>query len=513
MAYQLISNLSRANVNMDSLRRQLPLLLVTLSLLTSPTIYAQHYASSAVQNTVSERLSGFISYLFISHKVNESTLLFYSSFNKEPGIYALNTVSQKVTKIIDVESFELLEFIHFTGGEGNVLIDLLGKLYVSDGTRSGTNFIGDFGYTDIGNVTTTLVSSVFNKSYANGQFYFYEHDYGSPALTKFRLWRTSGSQADTKEITSDQEFQVIDLYPSPDGKGVVAWGQSDELGNGFWKIDASLNKSTIMDSFEKHEQPRRIGITGAARVRRGLIFCRTEYRAGQRHSTSIWRLSLSNKLVRITEGCSDEMFSEGESVYFFKDPPSFDSDSTVLWRTDGTVTGTNLHLDVSPAPEPGVDLRRRNMCQLGGDIYVNVVGRERGSSIDIGKQVWRISTSKPEAKLLPASSLIACLDSVVAVRASGADRLSFYRPTDDTMINSHGLRDEFPSSGAKGLDEVINNYIWEMGEDVFLFNTWYQDGNYTGGQGTARFGTRVVRFKYKDGKFLGYMPSILQVLD
>lgn len=114
---------------------------------------------------------------------------------------------------------------------------------------------------------------------------------------------------------------------------------------------------------------------------------------------------------------------------------------------------------------------------------------------------------------MSASNLTACLDSVVAI-TSCRNRLDFYRPVDDMLILSYGLAREYPSGGAKALGEIPNHYLWEMGKDIFLFNSWYQSlESQDAVEDSSRSGTRVVKFKYKNGKFLGFMPSIIQSLD
>lgn len=138
--------------------------LVSIILLTvTNLVNAQHYRSSVIENTRAtsvDRFSGV--------KVNEETLLFYSIIDETPGIYALDVNTDRVTKLISNPRAEYIEYVHFTKGDNEGMVDLLGLLYVTDGTVDGTRFIGDFGTQDIGNVTSTIVSNVWKKEFING---------------------------------------------------------------------------------------------------------------------------------------------------------------------------------------------------------------------------------------------------------------------------------------------------------------------------------------------------------
>lgn len=510
MSYKLIKSLLTLPTykdKMDLSHRHFYKLIALIGLMFSNQSIAQHFFTSVLKNTVSQSERTYRNDFFISHKLNEQTLLFHSRFDDKTGIYAYNVETGTRSKIIDAPLNIDLEYLHFTGGDGRALVDILGRLYVTDGTQEGTNFIGDFGFTDIGNVTSTFVSSVFPKHYSNGQFFFYEHDFGFPSISKSRIWRTNGTQTGTREVKTDAGLKVLKILDSPDGQGAVVFANSPEKGKGFWKIDSLSNALTEIISFEKGPTPRDIRVSSGTRVRRGLVFCREEY-TEQDYNASLWRLSLNGTLVRLTEGCSSDQVAVGESVYFFKGVSE-------LWRSNGSVAGTTKHIDLYPN-SAGIRTRRASLCALENSLFVSFM-RERERFNDLGTQVWQVLTVEPEAEPIDADYLVACLDKLVAV-GRGRGHTEFFKPSANgslggQAIKTYGLSGEFPNSGATGLDEIQSNYIWEMNEDVYLFNSWSDFSNENGGSDMPSFGTRVVHFEFKQTQFNGYLPAALMLLE
>lgn len=483
------------------------MLLVAMAVFTG-NVHAQYYFHSVVPGTTAERTDYESYYNFPSYKLNETTLLIYSVKDQSPGIYAFNVTKNTLTKIIDAERADRIEFLHFTAGsENEVMIDMLGQLYVSNGTRAGTRYLGDFGFKDVGNVTTTLVSNVIFKQYVNGAFYFHERNYFSDDATK--VWRSFGTAETTKEIGFDTPVSVTSFMPSPEAQGLLVYGYSEPVGYGFWSLDAKTNTASLLGNFDKGDRRRDLRVRSAQVISKGLVFCRSDY-DNEGGAQSLWRLSRSGKLLRLAEKCKQQpMYKQGELLYFFSD-----RNANQLWSTDGTPENTRLAIDFSIGNSPRVQVGIPTQCRLGDKLYVNL-NNESSPFHNSTNEVWVADLKNISVERLTSGgdnlSLGVCLENfLVMAKDNGPNKLRdtlIYRIEDKEFAKVYGITPDGLSFFTSGINQTTNRAAWQFGDDVLLHNVWSDITS-----DPEKSGTRIVKLTFKNQTYLGYLPPILSFL-
>ncbi len=319
---------------MEKLKR---ILAVTLLACFFTSVHAQHYRAKSTLNSESYRLELHEKALLA---LDDSSFIKLHYGNSEPGFYRYNVIDKSLDQILSVEP----KRNYFEARADNVLgkrlvrfgnriiINSVGKLYISNGTAQGTSLLGDFGVTYVGGSAGDFYSNAQDiQDAGKGVLYFNVVQDRSFLEESNQIWRSDGTAIGTAQIQlpDNGEFMLLPESVNGDGSALV-FAYTPESGYSFWKLSKDSNQLTFITAFEGGEE-RDFSIRGGVRMKAGYVFCRWAD-----DGSSAWRLRGST-LTRLADECSPfdiHKFDDGKKMVFTSDL------DYQLWFSDGSTANT-----------------------------------------------------------------------------------------------------------------------------------------------------------------------------
>lgn len=347
------------------------LLLVALLIHSIPAL-AEYYSAKTSFDYPGNKVyaGGFV-------KVNDSKFITYMHGAEGKGVYAVDRKSGATELVMsDNINFNASEVwdSYFYSLDNGALIDVYGKLYLTDGTRLGTRFIADFGATNTGGSLGYDFSRITQVTQAGRFVYIYQThihyrvgestDQEAPAL-----WRIDLETATRTKLQSDESYlfntTIIDQNDQ-EGSVIIFSDQGGE-GVGLWRASPENNNLAPLALFEGGEgRGLNVRSQWSVRTHAGLFFCRAENVDGY-SQYSVWRLSNSNTLTRIAENCGDfdraAVSNDLKHLFFMLEV----NEREELWQNSGTTSSNRL---VKRLRQP--DATFTDLC-VAGDTLVAVI--------------------------------------------------------------------------------------------------------------------------------------------
>ncbi|RBP53121.1 hypothetical protein [Arenicella xantha] len=236
------------------------------------------------------------------------------------GVYAQDTISKTVDKLISVDRAKLnrerLSSNYFTTPNG-LLIDVFGKLYLSNGTAAGTSLLKDFGETDNARFAPIRVSRIVNiELVGNTIFVTRAGESAFYSESDYTIWRIDLDTAQANLISDPNTQGLTMIAGSALNDSAVAFGYNESKGYSFWRVSLEQDHLSYINGFSG-ELDRRLMVSGkSVQSRTGLVFCRTSIAESD---SSLWRLSADGRLTRLAGNCSgvfDTNNGDKDSFFF-----------------------------------------------------------------------------------------------------------------------------------------------------------------------------------------------------
>ncbi len=363
-----------------------------------------------------------------------------------------------------------------------VLMDMGGKLYVSNGTPGGTVLLGDFGYDSMGGSPgQSFYSNVTHLSVLNKDIYFNVKSYEQGGSLEQAIWKSDGTRLKTKPVLTSQGRSHGLLRGSvKPGENVLAFGWDPSYGYSFWAANSAASTLTHVASFE-NPQSDELAISYGTWLDTGFVFCRTNYAETE---NSLWRLSRNGVLTRLEEGCGEvleETINNGQNALMIVNDE--------LWKTDGRPGAASK-------VAPDVFLREGYtslVCHRDGHYFFEVYSNEpeyKTALVELNSHDMSITVSQE-------TYAANCFDNYLAIRTEVDSR------------NTHFL--QHIKSGEKTRiyrlgENVLIDYYYERGfelNDALYVTATVSDDSVQWGQ----FG-RILKISIKDGSITDFMPAV-----
>ncbi len=234
------------------------------------------------------------------------------------------------------------------------------ELWKSDGTTAGTVMVKD--------IKSELLTPVYNFTAVGNRLFFTFND----GVNGKELWTSDGTNAGTvmvKDINpgagsglpGPSVSQQLSDYHSYNGE-LYFRASDDGAGFDLWKSDGTLGGT---------QKVKEVGMTGGAHFAEldGELFFASDFSLQKTDGTELGT-------VMVKGGAPTDTTTVGGMLFFVRN-------AWQLWKSDGTEVGTEMVVDFGPGPIPGggpiVDL-----IDFNGTLYF---GFDDGASF--GKELWR----------------------------------------------------------------------------------------------------------------------------
>ncbi|WP_147250937.1 hypothetical protein [Arenicella xantha] len=485
--------------------------LISLLLLNCDISFAQHYTADTIFSFPGNKVyaGGFA-------KVNDDLFITYKDGHEGKGVYAQSRTSGNSELILANNSFFGTDRIwdsYFHSLKNGALIDIFGKLYFTDGTRAGTRFIADFGYTGIGGSLGYDFSRILQVVQAGRFVYLFQSrflEYGeSTDQEEPALWRIDLRNLSRTKIYQDEgsEYRQTKILDSDDnGETVIVFADRGDAGTGLWLASPNRNDIEPLALFDNAEG-RFLRVSQwqwSVRNRAGLFFCRKGIDQGEGSDgmvkDSVWRLSNSNTLARIAENCGDyddaAVSSDKEMLYFTL------NDGREIWQNSGPTTSNRL-LKLVPAGNGAFS----DLCTAGNYLVANYIDYNDWEVINGQYQFeYRVDIFSRDGSQQSLPNVEArCIGDKVLLAGPDSRGLMAYEydyvftPEDSQRTKIYG------TSSGEGLltyqqfsDDVLFLYRRQV-SDTGLFENRYRD--------------RLVSLAFNVGNYTAFLPSVMHLLE
>lgn len=481
--------------------------LLGMLLLACGNTYAQHYKAETTFNFPGNQFyQGGIA------KLNDDLFITYMEGQAGKGVYAQNRKTGQSELILTTNvSFQTGVWDGFFRPlENAALIDLFGKLYITDGTQAGTRFIADFGYTSSGGSLGYFFSRV-DKVVQAGRFLYISQTaffaFGESAdQDESALWRIDLTDLKRTKIYQDELFGYggFELVDSTDqSESAIVFANRGDAGVGFWSASPEMNQIEPLALFEnKDGRVLDIQWQWRIRTRSGLFFCRSALVQGENSveesEYSVWRLSNSNTLTRIAESCG----GYGDAAVSFDNEQLFFTlnDGLELWQNSGTTTSSRLIWQL-----PENEGLFQTVCTAGKYLIAQYVDYNDWEVVNgrynITYRVYIFSSNGFE-RYLSDVRVSSCIGDKVMLNNPNATvrgNDSVYIPKNNRRIKIFGIS---ASEDLLGYSEFSDDVLFLYRKPVGVTANQIID-----------YRRRLVHLVLKEGPYVAYLPSVLKLLE
>ena len=406
----------------------------------------------------------------------ENKLVSFLDAEQGFGIYARDVVTKSVVKLISVDramlNRERLISQYFKTPKG-LLIDVFGKLYLSDGTVAGTIFIKDFGETYNSNFAPVLVSRIVNIEQVGnsifvtraGESVFYlESDY--------TIWRINLDTGQANLISDPDTQGLAMITGSALSDSAVAFGYDESKGYSFWRVDLASNQPNYINRFNDDNGGYLADFGKGVQTRTGLVVCR-----GYDGDASLWRLSRDGRLTRLAESCKAVFgTSNGDKDKFF-----FTTNDGGFWTANGYPGGNVKLLQI------GANSQIDSVCVFDPTVVISISSTQPGS---LGlSSVTVLDTQSGDRKTMSDVQLI---DGCLKNRALLVRRKDVFGLPEQLFVYDERA-DKFYDVKRTPTSFSVSSPV-EIGEDLFFSSP------------------QLRRLTFKEGSFMSFLPPIVDIL-
>ncbi len=436
-------------------------------------------------------------------KVNDSKFITYMHGAEGKGVYAVNRKTGAAELIlrnnVHFNFYEIWDS-YFHSLDNGALIDVFGKLYVTDGTRTGTRYIGDFGSTDTGGTLAYTFSRISKVVQAGSYVYVQQtRDYNGGGNNQDQvesaLWRVDLKTATRTRIHKEEAYAYTStiMDHSDQGDSVIVFSDQGAQGVGLWRASPEHNQLMPLALFEDGEG-RKLGVWSqwTMRTNAGLFFCPAEVLDKDAYY-SVWRLSNSNTLTRIAENCGEfgnaAVSSDKKDLFYMLE----DGEVQELWQNSGTASSNRRIKRLQQDSEVFT-----NLCVADDVLVATVLFKD--SRGDYKEGVYLFGQDDKEQFIQ--DSYASCVADKIVLGDALAHPLgidSVFDPETQQQLKVHGIG---PSERMLGYQTFSDEVLW-------LFQRTVNEA----GEEAYRYRERILRLNLKDGQYAGFMPGILDFLN
>ena len=311
------------------------------------------------------------------HKINDHSFIFIGNLGGNKGLFRHDVGQGKTVflKSIDYPNYQF--YVDFASHGNKTLIDINGKLLVTDGSASGTSLIKDFGtsYSVSNGDPTSRVCSI---NYLHGAFYL---TVGSCEVgNSDDLWITSGTLASTRLLSEDKHKRIISVFDDqtkPDNS-ILFLAVNLNSRAALWQISGESGAISMLSEFADKDLSAET--RSPVKTAKGVFSCLYDRSTGSR---AIWRVSNGRAVDHVIDDCLS-LIELNDELYFTS---SGRHQPAGLWATSGNVGNKQLlkkflTSDVSGNVDAAHIVPGRS-CAFDGNLYFSV---EYGRT---ARQVWR----------------------------------------------------------------------------------------------------------------------------
>ncbi|RBP51034.1 hypothetical protein [Arenicella xantha] len=355
-------------------------------------------------------------------QLNERSIVYVTkeSYGLAIRLFDLGTQTSKL--LTKVEETSVLAASSITAGEGYALLDILGRVYVTDGTTTGTKFIKDFGYGFAGNVGSEFSNLI--ESYVSGNvFYMLVRNVDNDQNYAPVLWRFDAGKSQLNKLNTDALGIINGVTPNKGGTAGSVTLLTHNVGGGtnVWR-----NDSRGFDNFELRDSSTfdlgdSLAFRNATSNSKGTFFCVIGYDQQGSYSadnSGLMRISNSGQLDKLTTGCSDTPVVVNDKLYFQR----ISGQTRAIWETNGNVGAMNRLLILNSSyPVNGYE-GVQSICAVQQHIYIQDYSYDQGDSDNAPNRLFKIdlpSSSTEHVVQRPLTgSLLSCSKTKAAISAS-----------------------------------------------------------------------------------------------
>ena len=442
----------------------------------SQNCLAEVYRAGAISSI--DRWEGSENVLFQN---GTSSALTVATIDDLFGIYQLDFISKTLSLLLQIpapEPFGCGYFVapQFHNSGNKTFIDVLGKLYVTDGTPVGSGFIGDFGQ-DVFAGTGCINGSNIEAFYTiQNDLYFRLFQNNFPH-NEDELWTSDGTVAGTKLI--HRSNRLGDLYEIV---GRIYFLKELDLENtALIRIKREAGEITLVPI----KTFSRLPLNNIIQTSKGLFYCGGFTEPSVR-SSNLFRMSNSFDLDAVGLGCdfSQALFTENDLVYF--------EGELTLWKSHG------IRGDQKPVFTIEESRNLGNACFTQGSLFFSTF---KLSNFTLDRS-YEYSNSKGVIPILGIGSEIQkCFDSSLFIQKTSANE-----DGSNTRKNSiYSIASRQETKLREETDTFIyNSSIIEYKDQFFALRGRRIDGQ-------SRLDVEIVKIFKSD--FYPFLPALNLILD
>jgi ELWxxDGT repeat protein len=262
-----------------------------------------------------------------------------------------------------------------------------GELWTSDGSAEGTRLVKDINPGAAGGLKFTGFS--FRITSAGGHLYFSAND----GVTGSEPWVSDGTPAGTR-LLKDVNLGTAGSNPklwAPIGDATVFLADDGVSGAELWTTRGTPGGTQLLKDLQPGSGQSQITFSfgkGFEPINGQLLFAAV----GSEFQTTLWKTDGTNAgttpLVDVTELAQPQLFTKSSGLVYFQ---AFDADHGMeLWKSDGTTAGTTRVKDINPGstmypgyPNPYVNSSNPSrLVDSAGTLYFAATDQD-------GAELWK----------------------------------------------------------------------------------------------------------------------------
>lgn len=308
---------------------------LALSLLVSEIAFASNVKLKTIAE--SDTLFGSPSTRNTGLVFDDNKILYFTRVNNTPGLYEFDT-SQKIEKLVrplnlDRGSWALNDDRPQAKGNGIALMSVFGRLYATDGTRSGTSLLKNFGTSiDIISSLGILHSVIRDIKFIDSNFYIVTSEFGTTTVQGKQIsqvWISDGTVSGTRLVSDNHNFISGLFSTNAFGKQTIHFiARNENQETELWRLDTN-DRPSLVANFGINT---RIDVANnTATNSKGTYLCSETFStssSSQTSLTTLLRVSNNGTVTTIESDCTPETLATNHDFLFY-------SNRQGIWRTSG----------------------------------------------------------------------------------------------------------------------------------------------------------------------------------